>query len=799
MSDESKPDGKKLDRRSLLIGAAAGVAGTAALAAGAGELKKIQRTMATPKSLPNGAAPEIALSFADSHSAYNNDIKAPAGAPNIITVILDDVGFSDLGCYGSEIPTPNFDALGAKGLRYANFRTTAMCSPTRAVFHTGLNHHSAGMGWLADIDSGYPGYRGDMTHDAATIAETLRDAGWSTFLLGKWHLNNVETTGATGPYHNWPTSRGYERAYWFQGHSTDYFKPGELFDGVAPVEPPDVPDYYVLDDLTDRAISYINTQHAMAPAKPFFLNLAYPGAHSPLQVRGHDRDRHKGKYDSGWDEIRAGRLARQKTMGLLPDTTQLPPLSTGAHAWTTLTPLQQKVYARYMEVYAGIISNLDDNVGRLMAALGTLGVLENTLILVFSDNGASPEGTETGTPNLFASIFGREVPLEQAAELYDVMGEAQTFPHYPIGWACASNTPYRKYKQYVHLGGVADPLIVSWPKHIEDAGAIRRQFVHVVDLFPTLLEAAKIDRPATYQGRPQKPLEGASAFATLRAADAATRTEQYYELGGMRAIQSGNWRLTAEHERGEPFESDKWGLYDMSHEPNELTDVSVQNPDVVKRLIAQWNDAALRYGVLPLDDRALLIKMVQDRQRIGIRPDWDLRPPIERLAHDVGPAVCGFDHTIDIDLIRPAGAGDGVLVAQGSRYSGWVLYIADGKLIYETSMVPWVERIVSPDPLPEGKLQLRYKQAMTTRPFEGSGAIFVNGLKVAERKFDRCIISPSYDGLSVGADLGGQVSVAYHGANPFQGKIERVQIAIDNRGFSALETMHFMREIMFRQ
>jgi arylsulfatase len=426
-------------------------------------------------------------------------------------------------------------------------------------------------------------------------------------------------------------------------------------------------------------------------------------------------------------------------------------------------------------------------------------VLENTLVLVFSDNGASPEGTETGTPNLFASIFGREVPLEQAAELYDVMGEEQTFPHYPIGWACASNTPYRKYKQYVHLGGVADPLIVSWPKHVEDIGAIRRQFVHVVDLFPTLLEAAKIERPATYQGRPQKPLEGASAFATLKLADAATRTEQYYELGGIRAIQSGHWRLTAEHERGEPFESDKWGLYDMSREPNELTDVSAQNPGVVKQLTTQWNEAALRYGVLPLDDRALLIKMVQDRQRIGIRPDWDLRPPIERIAHDVGPAVCGFDHTIDIDLIRPLGAGDGVLVAQGSRYSGWVLYIADGKLVYETSMVPWVERIVSADRLPEGKLQVRYLQTMTARPFDGSGAIFVNGLKVSERKFDRCILSPSYDGLSVGADLGGRVSVAYRDTNPFRGKIERVQIAIDNRGFSALETMHFMREMMFRQ
>jgi arylsulfatase len=232
MSDDDKQD-RKLDRRSLLIGAAAGVAGTAAVAVGVDELKKFQRSVATPKALPNGATPQIELSFADSRPTFDKETKAPAGAPNIISIILDDVGFSDLGCYGSEIPTPNFDALAAGGLRYTNFRTTAMCSPTRAVFHTGLNHHSAGMGWLADIDSGYPGYRGDMTHEAATIAETLRDAGWSTFLLGKWHINNVESTGATGPYHNWPTSRGYERAYWYQGHSTDYFKPGELFDGVT--------------------------------------------------------------------------------------------------------------------------------------------------------------------------------------------------------------------------------------------------------------------------------------------------------------------------------------------------------------------------------------------------------------------------------------------------------------------------------------------------------------------------------------------------------------------------------------
>ena len=798
MADKPEKDGK-LDRRSLLTGAALGAGGVAALAAGGAKLQDMQRKFATPKPVAEGGAPEVELSFADSHPAYQKPRSAPTGAPNIITIILDDVGFSDLGCYGSEIPTPAFDALAAQGLRYANFRTTAMCSPTRAAFQTGLNHHSAGMGWLADIDSGYPGYRGDLTHDAATLAETLREAGWSTLHVGKWHLNNNSSTGATGPYDNWPTSRGYERAYWYQGHSTDYFKPSELFDGVAPVEPPNTPDYYVTDDFTDRAIQYIGTQHAMAPEKPFFLTLAFSGAHSPLQVRGRDRDRHKGNYDAGWDVIRAARLEKQCKMGLLPETTKLPPLSFGANPWDTLTPLQKHLYARYMEVYAGIISSMDDNVGRLMAALEELGVRDNTLVLVFSDNGGSAEGSETGTPNIFATAFLRPVPIEQAAAFYDVMGEDATFPHYPMGWACASNTPFRKYKQYVHLGGIADPFIVSWPARVKDHGAIRQQFVHVVDLFPTILEAAGVQRPATYQGRPQKPIEGASAFATLGSVTAPTRTEQYYELGGMRAYQSGTWRLAADHDRGGDFSKDHWSLYDMSHESNELTDLSAQHPKIAADLKAKWDAAALRYGVLPLDDRALIVKMVQDKQRRGTRANWDLRPPIERMAHDVAPAVCGQNHTIDIDLIRPPGQGDGVLIAGGSKHAGYTLYILDGRLIYETSLIPWVERIEAPTKLPDGKLQIRYEQKMTQRPFDGGGALFVNGGKVAEHTFDRCLLATSYDGVSIGADLGNQVSQDYKGATPFQGTIERVRIHIDGHDPTLLEMARFMRELTWRQ
>lgn len=795
MADEKKG----LDRRSLLTGAAIGGAGVAAIAAGGAKLHDMQRKFATPAPVRAGGPAEIALSFADSHPSYAGPRQAPQGAPNIITIILDDVGFSDLGCYGSEIPTPHFDALAAGGLRYANFRTTAMCSPTRAAFQTGLNHHSAGMGWLADIDSGYPGYRGDLTHEAATLAETLRDAGWNTLHAGKWHLNNNSSTGATGPYVNWPTSRGYERAYWFQGHSTDYFKPSELFDGVAPVEPPDTPDYYVTDDLTDRAIRYINTQRALSPEKPFFLTLAFSGAHSPLQVRARDRDRHRGKYDAGWDVIRAARLARQQKMGLVPPSTVLPPLSFGADPWDSLTARQQRLYARYMEVYAGVISCLDDNVGRLVAALDALALRDNTLIVVFSDNGGSAEGSSTGTPNIFATAFLRPVPLEEAEKLYDVMGEDGSFPHYPMGWACASNTPFRKYKQYVHLGGVADPLIVNWPARIQDHGAIRPQFVHVVDLFPTVLEAAGVQRAPYYEGRPQKPLEGASVFATFGSIAAPTRTEQYYELGGTRAYQSGSWRLTAEHERGTEFASDHWALYDMSREINELTDLSAQYPDVAARLKAQWDAAAAKYNVLPLDDRALIIKMVQDRQRRGTRPYWDLRPPLERIAHDVAPVTCGQDHVIDVDLQRPAGRGEGVLIAGGSKHAGWVLYVHGGRLVYETSLIPWVERITAPDALPDGPLTVRYQQIMTARPFDGRGLLFVNGRQVAEHVYARCLLATSYDGVSIGADLGNQVSAQYRGPNPFQGVVARVQIRIDARPSTTLEMARFMRELSWRQ
>jgi arylsulfatase len=511
-----------------------------------------------------------------------------------------------------------------------------------------------------------------------------------------------------------------------------------------------------------------------------------------LQALPRDRDAYKGAYDAGWDVVRAKRLERQRQLGVVPSTTQLPPLSPGADAWDTLDATQKRIYARYMEVYAGQISNLDANVGRLMAMLEQRGWRDDTLILLFSDNGGSAEGTPTGTPNVFAPAFGRPVPVEEAAKLYDVMGEDTTFPHYPIGWACASNTPYRLYKQYAHLGGVADPLIVAWPRRIVARGEIRHRFVHVIDLYPTILEAAGVTRPEVYRGRRVKPVEGASIVPTFASAEAPTRDAQYFELGGQRAYLDGDWRLATRHERGSAFEGDRWELYDLTKDPNELVDLAASNPDKVRELVAKWEADAAKYGVFPLDDRNVVIKLVQDRQRRGVRAEWDLRPPLERLAQQVAPLVCPLGHTITVELERPAGKGDGVLLAHGSKHAGYVLYVRDGRLTYEQSLVPWSERIESPEPLPAGPVTVKYVQTMTGRPFDGTGALWVGDRKVAEHTFTRVLFNTSYDGFSLGADLGNQVSAAYRGPNPFQGRIVRVRISVDTTPFSTLEQKRFI-------
>jgi arylsulfatase len=704
---------------------------------------------------------------------------ARPGSPNIVIILLDDVGYSDFGCYGGEIETPNIDRLAANGLRYSNFRTTAICSPTRAALLTGLNHHSAGMGFLADFDGGSAAYRGDLTQEAATVAERLREAGYSTLMVGKWHVNSSRTLSQNGPMHNWPAQRGFERCYWFNLHSNDYFNPYDMYEGNSMVQVGGE-GYYITDDFTDRAIDYISNQKAISPRKPFLLYLAYNAAHSPLQARAEDRDKYRGRYDIGWDRVRSDRLAKQKRLGIAPEHTELPPRNPGVAAWDTLGAKEKKLYARYMEVYAGVVDRVDQNIGRLTRFLESIGELDNTLFMVLSDNGASAEGTAEGTPNLMLTAYAQPLSVDSALGLFDVMGGPETFPHYPRGWAMASNTPFKMYKQYTFLGGVCDPLVVHWPKGVPTQGEIRRQYAHVIDICPTVLDAAGVELSPEHRGRPAKPVEGVSFAHTFREAGVPSRhTEQYYEMGGQRAMYADGWRIVTWHKRGLPYERDVWQLYDLSQDFNEMRDLAAQLPEKVRDLEQRWYEAARRYGVLPLDDRNFWLKIIESRRKTALRERWEYVPPLQPICSHAAPLTGGRSHTIRAEITRPRENADGVLVAYGSRYYGYALYILDGRLVYEIALAPRAYRLETEKRLPTGRSVVSFEMRMTERPMKGIGTLYVDGHKLAENDFDEVMVGVPYEGLDLGADRNVPVSARYRAPFAFAGTLHRVTFEVD--------------------
>jgi len=790
MADQTNDKGRRgVDRRALLGGAAA-----LGLAAGAGTRPaSAQPTTGYQKpSFPG----KITATVDGATPYYPAEVKARDGSPNVIVIVLDDIGFSDLGCYGSEIPTPNIDRLAAGGLKYTNFRTTAMCSPTRAALMTGLNHHSAGMGWLADADVGFPGYRGDLTHEAPTMAEILRDGGYSTFHVGKWHVNAERSNGPLGPTDNWPLSRGFERAHWFMGHSADFFAPAELYDDNSAITGDLPAGYYTTDDFTDRGMAYVNEQISLNPDKPFLLQLAYNAAHSGLQARAEDRDRFKGVYDIGWDEVRTRRLARQKDLGILPAETELPPRNPGIKAWADLPANERRLYARYMEVYAGIVHRLDVNIGRLLDFLEARKLIDNTLIVLFSDNGGSAEGTPTGTPNFLATAGGIAFDTDEALTLYDQMGDGDTYPHYPMGWGMASNTPFKMYKQYTFLGGICDPLILHWPQGIKAYGQTRRQFTHVIDILPTVLDVTGIAPPARYQGRAAKPIEGASFRATFtdQAAPPA-RTEQYFEMGGQRAYHADGWEAVALHERGKPYDTDVWALYDLSRDPTQIRDLSTQYPDRLADLKARFIAAGERYDVFPLDDRNAVLKIIGERQRHKVRAHWEFLPPFMPISAAVGPQPGGRSHRIAVTIDRGSTDENGVLVALGNMYAGWVMYIHDNRLHYEHNHTPRFDGFSVADPLPAGRITVEFAMNMTERPFVGTGSLSVGGEVRASHAFKRTLFAAPFEGITIGRDGRGRVSRAYTGPNPFRGRIDKVVFDIDTAPPTMPEIRRFLQSM----
>ncbi|HEY4332911.1 MAG TPA: arylsulfatase, partial [Ilumatobacteraceae bacterium] len=516
-------------------------------------------------------AGRIGKTMAGSQSHWTAPPTAPDGAPNIVFVLVDDVGFSDIGCYGSEINTPNIDRLAAEGVRFTNFHVNPMCSPTRASLLTGLNAHAAGMGHIAQDDPGFPGYRAEIAANVATAAEILSVNGYATLMVGKWHLCRDSDMSAAGPQHGWPCQRGFDRFYGILEAFTNLHQPHRLVEDNHVVEIDRYPDdYFLTDDLTDRAISMIRERSASRPGQPFFLYMAHPAAHAPLVAKAVDVDRYRDTYADGWDQIRISRHARQLAAGVIPPGTPLPPRNSepgdDVRAWDDLSADERVLYARYMAVYAAMVDEIDQSVGRLRDALEEMGEWDNTILVFLSDNGASREGESTGTTNYFGHLGwgdAKDTVARDVARLDDI-GGPKVMMHYPRGWAMASNTPFRLYKKNTHAGGHQVPCVWSWPRGLTGtAGGIRTQYGHCIDVLPTVLALAGISSPTTRNGVDLKPMNGASLAEVLHDAHhGEVRAEQYYEMEGHRGFYRDGWEVVTNRKPRRPFTDDDWELYD---------------------------------------------------------------------------------------------------------------------------------------------------------------------------------------------------------------------------------------------
>lgn len=623
-----------------------------------------------------------------------------AGAPNVMVVVLDDVGFAQLGCYGSDIATPTIDDLAAKGVRLTNFHTTAVCSPTRACLLTGRNHHRVGVGMLPDLPMNFPGYTGQIPAEAGTLAQILRAEGYATFAIGKWHLTPRDQRSPSGPFENWPLGKGFERYYGFLGGDANHWAP-ELIRDNTYVDPPRTPDqgYHLSEDLADETIARVRELRRTQPDRPFLVWLALGAGHAPHHVGPEWSDAYAGQFDAGWDEWRRRTLERQVALGIVPAGTELPARPDHVPVWDDMSPDQRRVSARMMEIYAGFLTHADAQLGRVVAALDELGERENTVIVVVSDNGASGEAGPHGSVSEFRFVQGRDEDPELNLAMIDELGGHRTYNHYPWGWAEAGNTPVRRFKRYTFEGGVRDPFIVSWRAGLDVAGEIRHQYAHAIDLLPTLLDLLELDHPDRLDGIEQMSFDGVSLQPMLRSGDAPDpRTAQYYECWGSRAMYVDGWKVVTNHvnqlthaERdliagSDDFATDHWHLFVTRRDPAENHDVGAEHPEVRDRLVARWYAEAERNGVLPLSDSVvdriphLFLPWSTGASHVELRPG-------ERLFEDNTPVLCnGF--TITAHLGTPLGAdAKGVLAEQGDYNGGWVWYLSDGRLRFAVSFV----------------------------------------------------------------------------------------------------------------
>jgi arylsulfatase len=714
----------------------------------------------------------------------------PKGAPNILLVLFDDAGFSDFGCYGSPIHTPNIDRLAARGLRYSGFHTTAMCSTTRTALLTGRNHHSAGVGSLANFDSGFPGYRGKIAKEAGTLAEMLRPHGYRNYMLGKWHVTPLTESGSTGPFDGWPLGRGFDRYYGFMDAGTDQYTPELVRDNSA-VTPPRTPEqgYHLTEDLVDQGISYLASHIAEKPETPWLLWLALGAVHAPHQAPPDIIRSYDAVFAEGWDVERERRFARQEALGLIPPDTTLPARNADVRPWAELPPDEQRFYIRSQAAFAGMLDHADRHIGRLLDFLKTAGLSEDTLVLVLSDNGASQEGGPTGGVNMLGPRNLREETMAEKLARIEEIGRPGTWANYPLGWAMASNTPLRRYKQNTHGGGIRDPLVMCWPRGIAARGEIRHQFAHACDLAPTLLDLVGVAPPAMVNGVAQMPLEGVSFAASLGDPAAPSKpTPQYFEMFGHRGIVHQGWKAVAYHPPETPFENDVWELFHLERDFSEAHDLAEQHPEKLRELQALWLEEAHRHQVLPLDDR-FRQRFAENASRVhGARHRYVFHAGVGRVPTEVAPDIRVRDYRIEA-LADFTGNDQGVLIAHGDATTGYALFLRNSHLVHDLNLGGEHVTVTSDRPVPPGahrvgvrvrRLTREAKPSMATGPGLSEYTLFLDedvvGRVETRLGFYNFI---SWAGLDVGCDRGTPVA-DYAAPAIFTGRLHHVTVTMDD-------------------
>jgi arylsulfatase len=623
--------------------------------------------------------------FGTSESWWPSRPTAPEGAPNIVVILVDDLGFADLGCYGSEIPTPNIDRLAARGLQFTDFHSTPMCSPTRAALLTGMEPHAAGVGTVAHSDPGFPGYAMELADDVVTLPEILRANGYATYMVGKWHLAKDSDQSDAGPRHSWPLQRGFDQFYGFLDGFTNLHHPHRLIRDNSPVEVDTYPPgYYFTDDMTDEAIAMIRAGRASAPRRPFLLYVAHGAVHAPLHAKPEDIAAQAGRYDAGWDELRAARFRRQKEIGIIDADVTLAPRNAeqgnDVLAWEDLTERERQLFPRYMEVFAAMVTNVDHNTGRLLDAIDQLGELDNTIVVFTSDNGASREGEMVGTTSYMVHLLAGD-DLDTDEQRIELIGGPQTSAHYPRGWAMTGNTPFRLYKINTHAGGHTVPFLFSWPAGSIRSAERRRQYAHISDLTPTLLELVGIDPLFDRNGVAVKPMTGSSMVPVLGSPDApAQRTEAVYEMIGHRGFYRDGWEIVSLHRPFTPFDDSEWELYHLVDDRTELTDLAAVEPERLAEMARAWEDAAWNGQIFPLDEGTGLkyvirppeVEIVQQPLTI-----WPGTPTLERWRSVQLVYIRSFSFVAPV-TVSP---GDiGTIVAHGDQSGGYGMYLIENEV-----------------------------------------------------------------------------------------------------------------------